>query len=340
MVRLGVIRGFERIVAEQGGDPERVLEVTGLRSAAAGASDSFITLDAYSSFLETASSEARLPTFSIDFGQAFDVRNLGAIGYLFGFAPDLGTAMKDFCENFEVVQDNTDIRLEHDCDLAKIVYWVRSGAAQEKQQDAEFSVAMLAAVFNGDVARADLVRHVEFEHKPQWDRASVSRTFGNDIRSDAARNAVYLSRHELDRPGYAVDPLLYELVLSQVRSECRERLAHRRFVGAVTEILASRFRGGRPKLTDATRVSAELGISERTLHRRLSTHGTNFRDLRNSVLLDQSRVLLKDTRHSVTEIALQLGFSETSAFSRAFRLLSGKTPAEFRNPDRHRGHRH
>jgi AraC-like DNA-binding protein len=87
---------------------------------------------------------------------------------------------------------------------------------------------------------------------------------------------------------------------------------------------------GKFEQLSAPSVACQLGMGERMLHRQLAACGARFRDLRNSVMLDSARLLLSDNRHSVTETALALGFSETNAFSRAFRQLSGLSPAQFR----------
>ena len=58
--------------------------------------------------------------------------------------------------------------------------------------------------------------------------------------------------------------------------------------------------------------------------------GVAFADLRNRVRLRLARAMLTETRMPVTQIALHLGYSETSAFTRAFKAMTGRSPAAFR----------
>lgn len=77
-------------------------------------------------------------------------------------------------------------------------------------------------------------------------------------------------------------------------------------------------------------ISDHLGMSNRTLTRRIAEHGITFRDLIKKVQEDVSKDLLKDPSQSLAQIAFQTGFSEQSAFNRAFKRWTGLSPAEFR----------
>lgn len=329
MVQLGVTAGFDKIVSRHGGDPRRVIETSGLLPAFSGAESSQITLGAFSSFLRAAAAEANLPTFSMEFGRAFDVRSLGAIGYLFYLAPDMGTALKDFCTYFELVQDNTEIGIEAHGDLARVVYSVRGGAADDKAPDAEFSVAMLAAALGAGQTVGSDVHRLDLEHRPDWSMEAAPEWLRRDIQPSSASNAVFVPREVLEQPGRANDTYLYRMIIARVSEEHRNLSSHRSLVGAVIEQLTRAFNCGKLERTAAPSIADEFGISTRTLHRRLSTYGASFRELRNTVLLYDAKALLSEKECSVTEVAFKLGFSETSAFSRAFRQWTGLTPVQF-----------
>lgn len=79
--------------------------------------------------------------------------------------------------------------------------------------------------------------------------------------------------------------------------------------------------------------AAAQGLSTHTLRRRLQLQGSDYLQLRNQVRRDQAIKLLNTTKHSVECIANQLGFSEASAFVRAFRSWTGLTPRHYRLGD-------
>ncbi|MEZ4899149.1 MAG: AraC family transcriptional regulator [Saprospiraceae bacterium] len=73
------------------------------------------------------------------------------------------------------------------------------------------------------------------------------------------------------------------------------------------------------------------GMSARTFKRRLSGKGWTFRALVQNIQQEVAVNLLRNSKQSMAEIAFQTGFSEQSAFNRAFKRWTGQSPLEFRN---------
>lgn len=89
--------------------------------------------------------------------------------------------------------------------------------------------------------------------------------------------------------------------------------------------------GARQAMPELDDVAAKLGLSARALRRKLSGEGRRFRALSDDVAAEMARRWLRETSHSIGEIAERLGYSETAAFVRAFRRWTGTTPAAFRD---------
>jgi AraC-like DNA-binding protein len=77
-------------------------------------------------------------------------------------------------------------------------------------------------------------------------------------------------------------------------------------------------------------VAQRLGLSERTLQRRLAREGTSVRSIVGQQRYGRARALLCDPRLSIGDVSAQLGYRNPPAFTRAFRRWAGLTPAEFR----------
>ncbi|GAA1270688.1 AraC family transcriptional regulator [Saccharothrix xinjiangensis] len=105
-------------------------------------------------------------------------------------------------------------------------------------------------------------------------------------------------------------------------------LLSRRDYGADTSSLVRRVLGGGAAGLDE--VAAGLGVSAPTLRRRLAAEGTSFREVREQLLRDQAVASLVRGGESVEELALRLGFSEASAFHRAFKRWTGSSPGAYR----------
>jgi AraC-like DNA-binding protein len=77
-------------------------------------------------------------------------------------------------------------------------------------------------------------------------------------------------------------------------------------------------------------VAAAMGVSVRTLQRRLADHGVEFSAILDGVRREQAMVLMRDGTRDLTGIALDLGYSDVTSFSRAFRRWTGVPPGRFR----------
>ena len=82
--------------------------------------------------------------------------------------------------------------------------------------------------------------------------------------------------------------------------------------------------------TNLPEVADAVGLSARTLQRRLADAGTSLREVVDEARHEQALEELAKDDATITDIAFLLGFSETSAFDRAFRRWTGKAPAEWR----------
>lgn len=83
------------------------------------------------------------------------------------------------------------------------------------------------------------------------------------------------------------------------------------------------------------RVASELRLSPRVLYRRLAAQGHQFRDLREQTLQHTAKSHLQEGRLPMSDIALLLGYSEQSAFTRAFKRWTGQSPLQWRQTQAH-----
>ncbi len=123
-------------------------------------------------------------------------------------------------------------------------------------------------------------------------------------------------------------PMANELALKAARAQCARLLAHRRqrvgVSGSVREFLAQTM----PDLPNIIQAAKAMGLSERTLRRRLAEEGTSFKEV-----MDQSRrALAEDLLQrgmAPSQVARRIGYTEPAAFSHAFRRWNGVAPSEY-----------
>lgn len=102
------------------------------------------------------------------------------------------------------------------------------------------------------------------------------------------------------------------------------------FSQQVRQMIDRKLESGRAR---AALIAAELNISRQTLYKRLKQENQTFAALLDEVRREQALVYVSDPSHSLTDVAQRLGFSELSAFSRAFKRWMGQSPAQYRAGD-------
>jgi AraC-like DNA-binding protein len=175
--------------------------------------------------------------------------------------------------------------------------------------------------------RAPRVARVELTRPIPDDMTDHRRVFPAAIAFGAERNAVWIDAEYLRAPIERADPSLSavlrrhadDLLAALPPSDSLATAVHRYLLGAL---------GAGPP--DVQRAASALGVSTRTLQRKLEEEGTSFK-----VILDDARrtlavSYLRDGSRTVSEVAFLVGFSEVSAFSRAFRRWTGQSAVRHR----------
>lgn len=139
-------------------------------------------------------------------------------------------------------------------------------------------------------------------------------------RSD--RNALHFPRFLMARPMPVADPQTAAICISQ----CEELLNRRRVRRGISAAVRTRIIQNSNEIPSMATIAADFHMTERTLHRRLAVEGTSYR-----ALLDEIRSALSDemleSGLTVEETARRLGYSEASAFSRAYTRWNGQPPS-------------
>jgi AraC-like DNA-binding protein len=159
--------------------------------------------------------------------------------------------------------------------------------------------------------------------------------FGCPISFNAARNLLVMRSADLDRPFPGHNPELLDMLTPALASALGELRAHSSLRDQVKVIVKRGLASGRPELAD---VAYDLGMSERSLQRRITEEGATFRDLVVEARQELGRKLLSDPTAGIEEVACLLGYQDTSSFYRAFREWEGVTPARWREQQAERLH--
>lgn len=165
-------------------------------------------------------------------------------------------------------------------------------------------------------------------------KADLAEIFGDNIEFGAPVDDVVFPQSIRNSRVVSADPYLNNLLISY----CEEALTHRKrkrgsFQSAVENAIAPLLPHGKATVTDVAR---QLGLSQRTFARRLSTEGITFSELLEDLRSNLASRYLVEGDMGVSEVAWLLGYREVGSFSHAFRRWTGKTPREVLRAERSR----
>lgn len=168
---------------------------------------------------------------------------------------------------------------------------------------------------------------VSFRFPPPGSVDEYYRVFSSPLRFEQPVNSVAFDASLLDLPMAQSDPEVLAVIDPYAEQFVQRLSADRSLSEAVRRVVATALPDGDPGLAATAGV---LGTSPRTLQRRLREEGTSHREILDRVRCELALDLLRRNELSVEQIADRLGFSESSAFHRAFRRWTGGTPADQR----------
>lgn len=328
-LRMGPLMRLPRVLADLGFDPAEVLEGTGIEPAFFANADMPLPYRAAMRLLIHCAHRTGCEHLGLLLGEHAGPDSLGLPGMLLLAAPDVGTALAGLVQYQDLHDQGAAILLETAGESCLLGYEILVGADADvaTAQDLAMAVGrnLMRACCGGTWAPSEVL----LPRPAPADPAPWARHFQAPVRFGAARCALRFSRHWLQRHLAAANPTLHAYLRTEV--ERQQSLLGHDLVDEARRVLQGLVAYGP---VSAARVASLLGVHERTLHRRLHSHGTTFREIRDEVLYRLARQLLGTTSMQVAEVAVTLGYAEASAFIRAFDRWSGRTPQRWRHAAR------
>jgi AraC-like DNA-binding protein len=169
-----------------------------------------------------------------------------------------------------------------------------------------------------------------FDYPAPAHRAEYERIFGAALRFDHAYTGLDFDRAWLDRPMPHANPRLFAVMEAQAQLALERLDEGAELGGRVQAHLATLEPCKMPTMEEVAR---HFGMSARTMRRRLSAEGVEYRALVEGARAAIARALLRQPRSTIQEVAFAMGFATPEAFHRAFRRWYGTTPGRFRTGD-------
>ena len=267
------------------------------------------------------------PAFGLTIAQVWQPSDFHALGCAFMASATLRDALNRLIRYNAVVYDVISYSLAERDDRAVLTYSSEFGELDEPAilEDARWAVVL-------DACRRVYGAGLDPLEVAFWHAEPVSATgeflayFRCPLRFGEPVASMTFPAEVLDRPLSASNREL-ALALDGVLSEFVRKQQHANIVSRTKSVISNYLPSG--NLTSEL-VAGELHISSRGLQRKLAAEDTTFRKLVEAVRKELAESYLADGSFTLLEISYLLGFSEQSAFSRAFKRWTGFTPQAFR----------
>ena len=317
--------GVPEVLESLGMDPAEVLAEVGLGLELFDDPNNRIAFTVRGRMLEHCAKRTGCPHFGLLVGQKAGLSSLGLVGLLAKYSPDVGLALKSLMRFMHLHVRGATTTLAIGPELAELEYQIYQSGARGNDQVGAGAVAVAHNIVCDLCGNDFKPIEARFAHREPENLEPFRKFFRAPLRFNSEQYAVVFSVKWLDRPlGDGSSELLHLLRKEIDRLELG--LADD-FVQQVRTLLRTTLVTGH---ASADQVAELLSMNRRTLNRHLNTQGLSFRKLVDEVSFEIARQLLEDTDTEILQIASSLGYSNASAFTRAFRRWSSTTPAKWR----------
>ncbi|MGE5180625.1 MAG: AraC family transcriptional regulator [Acidobacteriota bacterium] len=250
----------------------------------------------------------------------------GLVGFVVMTSATLDEALAHFVRYSALWTDEPRFTREGAAIRATYHHRFADGAGKRMATEAAFTELVQGARLLAQ--RRIVPRAVRFAHASPGGDSALRAFFGCDVELGASENLLELDAADLALAVPRGDAQLGAFL----RDVANQALAKREpdagsLLDRARSIVAEELARGVPAIDV---IAKKLAVSSRTLRRRLEEHGTSYRKLVDATREELARSYVRDRRIQLAEVAFLLGFSEPSAFHRAFKRWTSMTPAAWR----------
>lgn len=268
------------------------------------------------------------PHIGLQVGLLTNCHGWGGWGHAVRSAPTMQLVLHCLSHFIGVLTQGVRLDITKSDKFIGISYQVVDPLIIQRRQDSEFSIASGLSLIREVTGCPDLLPiRVEFEHSASGDLNIYREIFNCPVFFNRPDNRLFFSASLLEMPVRTADIRLFQALEVFLEQRRVMRTGPNDLLNGLLRHVADSLSSGCPSIEQ---IAASMNMGVRTLQRRLADHDLDFSHLVEAVRRSLAENYVSCSTHSITEIALLLGYTEASSFSRAFRRWMQLTPQQYR----------
>ncbi|HYT69451.1 MAG TPA: AraC family transcriptional regulator ligand-binding domain-containing protein [Vicinamibacterales bacterium] len=316
------VRGMLRTLEHLGYDLDALLAGADLQRADVENPDAYISPRACAAVFARACHERRVPNLALQLAIHTPIGANPLLDYLILSADTVAHGLERLVRYLRLVNRSITVSVSNSTNPVRVVVERAPGPFE-----AELTVSLSVLRFANETDGRMNAAYVSFRHEPD-DAAEYARLLKCPVRTRASWSGWALAREAMRVPLRRRDAVLGRWLERQAAALDSRQPRDGDVRDEVRSVLSTQATTGDMRIDAVARV---LAVTPRTLQRRLAELGTSFETLRDDARRQAAETYLSDATLSITEVTYLLGYSEPTAFHRAFkRWHRGVTPQAFR----------
>ena len=317
----GDVRVFLQAMAQLGHNTEGLLVGAGAHASDLDNPDGRVSCETLGTILSLAQRARFIPNIGLELARRTPLGAYPLLDYLVATSETVAKGVEQLSRYMRLVGNPTEIRAHQDNGEGRIEI-----TNAPSPFSVEYSLSLMVLHFRTETEGGFAVTCVSLRHAPD-DAPAFAGGLGCEVKSRASWDGVVVPAAVWHRPLRRRDSVLRRFLETQA-DQILTRLATRPGVACeVQRALARDLTGGAERIA---RVARELGMSGRTLQRRLAAEAVSYQQLVDAARKEAAARYLAESTLAICEVAYLVGYSEPAPFHRAFKRWYGMTPETFR----------
>lgn len=330
-INTSFLRGFSSLVIAKGGNPSVLYESVGLDKELfiedslqpAKEKSLLIPFDKFVYLLEEAAEQLDFPDVAMQLARQQDMMILAPAGPMLKGCSNVAEALGVLIKYIKILVSGYEVDIQVQKDFVAVSFSVDLPHIQERVQYQDYAMASAVTIFQGMLGKSQALRACYFlrSERNQNTITEYSRYYGCPVAFNCRSLSLIVDSSVLNKD---IDHLR-----KQINSRVNSALSshNESIIDQVSKVISFSLANGDNHIED---IASSMNFSQRTLQRKLSEQNTSYSAVLDSVRFNMANQYLKNTYYRLTDIAVLLGYSNLSAFSRSYHRWCGVYPTEVR----------